>query len=78
MTIRHTQSPHVLSRQVKAILKTWEPGVVKACSRANFSAAMGGLGGGEKVSFPRVCEIAAAVLGSAGGVSGDNIRSSGC
>eukprot|EP00752_Nemacystus_decipiens_P008616 g7695.t1 len=65
---RHKKSP-ILAREVKAILKTWAPGVVEACSRADFSAAMGDLGGGERVSFLRVCEIAAAVLGSTGGVS---------
>lgn len=56
---------------MKAILKTWAPGVVEACSRADFAAAMAGLGTGERVSFQRVCEIAAAVLGSTGGVSED-------
>lgn len=55
--------------KVKAILRAWAPGVVEACSRADFSVAMGGLGGGEKVSFQRICEIAAAVLESTGGVS---------
>ena len=54
---------------MKATLKAWAPGVVEACSRADFSAAMRGLGGGERVSFERVCEIAAAVLESTGGVS---------
>eukprot|EP00903_Cladosiphon_okamuranus_P010537 g9967.t1 len=63
---RHKTSP-VLAREVKAVLKTWAPGVLEACSRADFSAAMGGLGGGERVSFQRVCEIAAAVLASTGG-----------
>lgn len=65
----NTRYPPVPSEQVKAILKAWAPGVVEACSRADFSAAMGGIGGGERVSFERVCAIAAAVLGSTGGVS---------
>lgn len=62
--------------QVKAILKTWAPGVVEACSRADFTAAMGGLDGGERVSLQRVCEVAAAVLGSVGGVSENSYPSS--
>ncbi|CAM9225060.1 unnamed protein product [Scytosiphon promiscuus] len=65
---RHKKSP-VLAREVKATLKTWAPAVVEACSRAEFSAAMGGLRGGEAVSFQRVCEIAATVLESTGGVA---------
>lgn len=69
-TKRRTISSRLFS-QVKAILKTWAPGVVEACNRADFYAAMGGLSGGERVSFQRVCEIAAAVLESTGGVSED-------
>lgn len=54
---------------MKATLKAWSPGVVEACSRADFSAAMGDLTSRETVSFQRVCEIAAAVLVATGGVS---------
>ncbi|CAM9177663.1 unnamed protein product, partial [Ectocarpus fasciculatus] len=65
---RHKKSP-VLAREVKATLKAWSPGVVEACSRADFSAAMGGLTSRKTVSFQRVCEIAAAVLEATGGVA---------
>ena len=47
---------------MKATLKKWWPGVVEACSRANFEAAMGGVRDGDRVTFERVCEVAAAVL----------------
>ncbi|CBN73996.1 hypothetical protein Esi_0009_0188 [Ectocarpus siliculosus] len=65
---RHKKSP-VLAREVKATLKAWSPGVMEACSRADFSAAMGDLTSRETVSFQRVCEIAAAVLEATGGVA---------
>ncbi|CAM9258655.1 unnamed protein product [Ectocarpus sp. 4 AP-2014] len=65
---RHKKSP-VLAREVKATLKAWSPGVVEACSRADFSAAMGDLTSRETVSFQRVCEIAAAVLEATGRVA---------
>ncbi|CAB1106295.1 unnamed protein product [Ectocarpus sp. CCAP 1310/34] len=69
---RHKKSP-VLAREVKATLKAWSPGVVEACSRADFSAAMGNLTSRETVSFQRVCEIAAAVLEATGGVSPNEV-----
>lgn len=53
-----------LRSEVKATLKAWSPGIVEACSRASFEAAMGNLRGNEKVTFERVCEIAAVVLTS--------------
>lgn len=47
---------------MKATLKKWSPGIVEACSRANFVAAMGGLRDDDRVTFERVCKVAAAVL----------------
>ena len=55
--------------EVKATLKKWSPGIVEACSRANFVAAMGGLRDGDRLTFERVCEVAAAVLSF-----GDEVR----
>lgn len=53
-------SARVLS-EVKAILKTWAPGVVEACSSEQFGLAMQGLKHEEKATFERVCQIAAVV-----------------
>lgn len=50
--------------EAKAILRTWSPGMLEACSQGNFAIAMGGLKGSDSMSFERLCEIAAAVLAS--------------